>query len=162
LLTIRTQSQTELLVAARTAYRGGHWDVSYSGFSRASALAPLAIDDLDAMATSAWRLGHASEAVRIAELVYRRLVRSDLNAAAIKAAELGLAWSWRGDLNTGQAWLDQARQLLAGASDTPALAYLTYLQTVVTLHDDDMANTQSHPQSAGRVLAALTGRGGTE
>jgi len=110
-LTTRIQSQTEVLIAARVAYRAGMWDASYLAFSRASAVAPLATDDLDAMAGAAWRLGHAREALRVAELVYLRLVRTDLSSAAVKAAELGEAWLAHGHQQIGQGWLDRARGL---------------------------------------------------
>lgn len=93
------------------AYRGEMWDVSYSEFSRASAVAPLDVDDLDAMASSAWQLGHVREALRVAELVYLRLVRTDLSSAAVKAAELGEAWLARGHQQIGQGWLERARGL---------------------------------------------------
>lgn len=93
------------------AYSGGVWDASYLAFSQASAVAPLAVDDLDAMATSAWQLGHVREAFRVTELVYLRLVRTDPNSAARKAVELGRAWLSHGHQTVGQEWLDQARRL---------------------------------------------------
>lgn len=135
----RIQSQNDLLVAARSAHRNGIWDASYAAFSRASAVGPLGVDDLDAMATAAWWLGHDNEAVRVGELVYLRLVRTDLGSAAIKAAELGVAWLLRGDVNMGRGWLDRARRLLADIPDGPALAYLTYVETVVAIRAGDDA-----------------------
>ncbi len=110
-------AQSEVLVAARVAYRDGMWDVSYSEFSRASAVAPLSVDDLDAMASAAWRLGHAREALRVAELVYLRLVRTDVNSAAVKAVELGEAWLAHGHQQIGQGWFDRARGLDPTALD---------------------------------------------
>lgn len=113
----RIQSQSDVLVAARLAYRDGMWDVSYAEFSRASAVAPLDVDDLDALAGSAWRLGRAREALRVAELVYLRLVRTDVSSAAVKAAELGEAWLAHGHQQIGQGWLDRARGLDPSALD---------------------------------------------
>lgn len=117
MLITRIQSQSEVLVAARVAYRDGMWDVSYSEFSRASAVAPLGVDDLDAMASAAWRLGYAREALRVAELVYLRLVRTDVSSAAVKAAELGEAWLAHGHQQVGQGWLDLALGLDPSALD---------------------------------------------
>lgn len=135
----RTDTQTDLLIAAREAYRGGDWHASYLAFSRAGGVGPLGVDDLDAMATAAWRLGHGKEAVRIAELVYIRLARTDPNSAAMKAVELGLAWLMRGDINIGQGWMNRARRLLAGAQESPAHGYLTYLDSVVAVLTEDVA-----------------------
>lgn len=139
LRTARTEPHTDLVIQARDAYRLGDWDTCYAAFCRAGAIGPLAVDDQDAMATAAWRLGHGREAVRIAELVYVRLTRTDPNAAAMKAVELALAWLLRGDVNMGEIWMSRARRLLSGAIDGPALGYLTYLETVVGVLTGDAA-----------------------
>lgn len=129
----RTDDLTELLVAARAAYGSGDWHASYTAFERAGGTDPLSVDDLDAMATAAWRLGRGKEAVRLGELVFVRLTRSDPDAAAMKAAELGLAWLMRGDLNIGQGWMSRARRLLADAPDSATHGYLSYLDCVVAV-----------------------------
>lgn len=137
LLTARVETQTDLLVTARAAYRGGDFETSYAAFSRAGAVGPLAVDDLDAMATAAGRLGHGREATRVGELVYVRLTRTDPNAAAGKAVELGSAWLSRGEWAIGLSWIRRARGLLAGAPDGPVLGRLTYLETVVAVLSDE-------------------------
>lgn len=123
-------------MTARVAYRAGDWESSFAGFSRAGAAGPLDVDDLDAMAAAAWRLGHEREAVRIAEMVFLRLTRTDLNAAAMKAVELGAAWLMRGDLNIGRGWMNRARELLAGWPQTAAAGYLICLDGVVAALTD--------------------------
>jgi tetratricopeptide (TPR) repeat protein len=138
LLTARVETQTDLLVTARAAYRGGDFETSYAAFSRAGAVGPLTIDDLDAMAMAAARLGHGREAMRVGELVYVRLTRTDPNAAAGKAVELGSAWLSRGEWVIGQSWIRRARGLLAGASESPTLAKLAYLETVVAVLSEDV------------------------
>ncbi|AQT79614.1 hypothetical protein B1R94_10510 [Mycolicibacterium litorale] len=161
---------TELLVTARAAYRSGDWETSYAAFSRAGAVGPLSVDDMDTMATAAWRLGDAREAARIGELVYLRLTRTDPGAAATKAVELGAVWLSRGELGVGQSWVRRARALLAG-TDAPVLVRLTYLETVLTVFSDDvelvaeraevlreMSSTaldQTHPAVAGEAYYQL-------
>ncbi len=137
LLTAILHTQADLLITARAAYRRGDFETSYAAFSRAGAVGPLALDDLDAMATSALRLGHQREAMRVGELVYVRLARTDPNAAAGKAVELGSAWLSRGEVSVGQAWISRARGLLAEAPDSPASVRLTYLETVIAVLSDD-------------------------
>jgi tetratricopeptide (TPR) repeat protein len=138
LLTARVETQNDVLVTARAAYRRSDFETSYAAFSRAGAVGPLAVDDLDAMAIAAGRLGHGREAMRVGELVYVRLTRTDPNAAAGKAVELGSAWLSRGEWVIGQSWIRRARGLLAGAPESPALVRLTYLETVVAVLSDDV------------------------
>lgn len=150
MLAIRLETQRDLLAAARAAYREGDWENSYAAFSRAGAVGPLSLDDLDAMAVAAWRLGYGREAVRVAEMVYVRLVRTDPGAAAAKAVELGSAWLARGDVAVGQSWISRARDLLGSAADGPAVVRLTYLETVVAVLTD-------HADGVAERSAALRG-----
>ncbi|MFN8033168.1 MAG: hypothetical protein U0Q47_07700 [Mycobacterium sp.] len=137
MLTARPDTQADLLAAARSAFSGGYWETSYAAFSRAGAIGPLSVDDLDAMAAAAWRAGHGREAMRVGELVYVRLTRTDPSSAATKAVELGSAWLSRGEVAVGHSWIRRARGLLAGAADSPVLVRLTYLETVYAVLTDD-------------------------
>lgn len=138
MITTRFETPTDLLVTARAAARSGDWETSYAAFSRAGAVGPLSVDDLDIMATAAWRLGDGREASRIGELVYLRLTRTDPAAAATKAAELGSVWLSRGEVTVGRNWIRRARALVAGTPDGPVLVRLTYLETVVAVLSDDI------------------------
>lgn len=129
--------QNALLLSARRAHLRRDWLTSYESFARASQAAPLATDDLDALATAAWRLGHCKESLRIAEQVFKRLSRSDPTAAATKAVDVALAWITRGDLNVGQGWMNRARRLLEGAPDCPTAGYLAYLDAYIASCADD-------------------------
>ena len=53
-----------LLLSARAAHLRRDWLTSYESFARANQAAPLATDDLDALAAAAWRLGRCKESVR--------------------------------------------------------------------------------------------------
>ena len=59
-------------------------------------------------------------ALRVAELVYLRLVRTDVSSAAVKAAELGEAWLAHGHQQVGQGWPDLALGLDPSALDEAA------------------------------------------
>ena len=129
---------TDLLVTARTAHQRRDWHASYEAFERASEVAPLGTDDLDALAFAAWRLGHAKESSRLAERVFAQLARTDPAAAAMKANELALVWLVRGDVNIGQGWMNRARRLLAGTPEGAAHGYLTYLDCAVAAVTQDL------------------------
>ncbi|MDT5016922.1 MAG: hypothetical protein QOD39_3082, partial [Mycobacterium sp.] len=123
--------QNALLLSARGAHLRRDWLTSYESFARASQSAPLATDDLDALATAAWRLGQCKESVRYAEQVFTRLSRQDPTAAAMKAVDVALSWLTRGDLNIGQGWMNRARRLLEGAPESPTNGYLAYLDAYI-------------------------------
>ena len=115
--------RTELLVVARSAYRRNDWRTSYESFSRVEGVQALDTDDLAVFAAVAWRQGHGGEAVRINERVHSRLLRTDPVQAAMKAAELGLAWLARGHLALARNWAERAEVLLRGVPEVGAHGY---------------------------------------
>jgi hypothetical protein len=127
------------LIKARDAHRRRDWSTSYSAFVRVDAVASMSLDDLDAYASAAWRLGHASEAVRLAERVYDRLARTDSTAAARQAAEVGLEWLVRGHDAVARGWIDKARVLLIGVPTSGAHGYVAYLEAVTAFSATDVA-----------------------
>lgn len=148
--------EIELLVIARSAFRRSDWRTTYETFGRVEGVQPLAADDLAAYAAAAWRQGHGREAVRINERVHTLLVRTDPVQAAVKAAELGLAWLGRGHPAVARDWAARAELLLGGTVEGAAHVYVRYL--TVVLEPDEAAATALRAL-AGRVtdpaLAAL-------
>ncbi|WP_231645580.1 helix-turn-helix transcriptional regulator [Mycolicibacterium mengxianglii] len=144
---------TDLLGAARAAFSTRDWADSYDAFVAAGEQGPLSTDDLDAMSLAAWRVGNVKEAVRISELVFGQLARTDPAAAAMKAVELGLAWLTRGDVNIGQSWMNQARRLLAGSPEGAAQGYLAYLDAATATMNQD-------PQLLAQRVRELSGMSG--
>jgi DNA-binding NarL/FixJ family response regulator len=154
----------QLLAAARAAYNERDWVGSYDAFVAAGGVGPLAVGDLDAMSLAAWRVGNIKEAVRLSELVFDQLARTDPAAAAMKAVELSLAWLTRGDVNIGRGWMNRARRLLIGAAEGPAHGYLAYLDAVVATMNQDVASLATsvamlRDLSARVDLPALTALG---
>lgn len=146
--------RTELLVVARSAYRRNDWRTSYESFSRVEGVQALDTDDLAVFAAVAWRQGHGGEAVRINERVHSRLLRTDPVQAAMKAAELGLAWLARGHLALARNWAERAEVLLRGVPEVGAHGYLMYLTGVVAADADE----PTQQADAARELAAIAGR----
>ena len=113
--------------AAREAHLRRDWQASYA-WLRASA---------GIRAAGSRRLGRAggrgvaSGSVQgigcFAEQVFAEMVRAEPAAAATKAVEVALAWLTRGDLNIDQGWMNRARRLLDGTTESPTHAYLAYL-----------------------------------
>ena len=146
---------TDHLAEARRAYARGDWSASHQALTHADAVGPMTLDDVDAFAVAAWRLGHAAEAARLAERVYDRLVRTDPSAAAMKACDVALQWFTRGDGNIGRSWLDRARRLLAGAPTTSTHGYLAYLDATATLRAGRVADLPAGVVAVRDVCASI-------
>ncbi|MGZ5364420.1 MAG: LuxR C-terminal-related transcriptional regulator [Mycobacterium sp.] len=144
-----------LLVSARGAHLRRDWESSYVAFVLASQAAPLGIDDLDALAAAAWRLGQCKESVRYSEQVFKQLSRSDPTAAAMKAVDVALAWLTRGDLNVGQGWMNRARRLLEGATESPTGGYLAYLDAYIATCVGDAGALQQQVDTLREMSARL-------
>ena len=129
---------TDQLLEARSAHRRRDWSTSYAAFVRVDGMSSMTLDDLDAFASAAWRLGHAGEAVRLAERVYDRLTRADPMAAARKATELSLEWRTRGHEAVARGWTDKARVLLIGATTGGIHGYVAYLDAVTAYSASDV------------------------
>jgi hypothetical protein len=130
---------TDHLAEARSAHQRHDWRGSYAAFVRADGFGPMALADLDAYATAAWRLGESREAVRLAERVYRQLVRTDTGAAGRKATVLGLEWLARGHDVIAVGWADTARLLLVDVPADGARGYLAYLDAASAIATADAA-----------------------
>lgn len=139
MITTQIDTHTELLLAARNAHVRRDWRASYEAFTRAGQGTTLGLDDLDAMAMAAWRLGRGKESLRVAERVFTQLARTDPPSAAMKAVDVALAWLTRGDVNISQGWMNRARRMLEGAPEGPTHGYLAYLEALVAVMNRDTA-----------------------
>ncbi|BBY83125.1 helix-turn-helix transcriptional regulator [Mycolicibacterium pulveris] len=138
-MTTRLDVASELLIAARNAHVRRDWRAAYEAFARAAEDTSLSVDDLDAMASAAWRLGRGKESLRVAERVFTQLARTDPPTAAMKAVDVALAWLTRGDVNIGRGWMNRARRLLDGEPVGTTHGYLAYLDAVVAVMNRDTA-----------------------
>jgi hypothetical protein len=129
----------DYLTEARAAHRRNDWAASYAAFVRADGLGPMPTDDLDAYSVAAWRLGHGSEAVRLAERTFDRLIRTDPPAAAMEAVVVALLWHARDHPAVSRLWADRARALLAGATAGGTHGYLAYLDSAAAVAAGDAA-----------------------
>jgi hypothetical protein len=81
---------TDVLQAARDAYRRQDWSAARNGFKAAHLVGELSADDLNALSDAAWWLGHAEESLSAAEQAYRRYLQEERPRAAAMAA-MGIA-----------------------------------------------------------------------
>ncbi|WP_427017684.1 hypothetical protein ACQCSX_03450 [Pseudarthrobacter sp. P1] len=106
--------------------------------------------DLAALAASDWWRGGVPESLAVTEELFGRLLAGGQErTAALRATELALQWSTRGDLLVASGWLNRARRLLAALPEGPEHGYLLYLEAVA---DGDM---EADPAAARTAAARL-------
>jgi DNA-binding CsgD family transcriptional regulator len=91
------------------------WNHAYQSFSLADQAAPLEVDDLERLATSAYLIGRDREFQRILDRLHRaHLSSGDEPRAARCAFWLGLSLLLRGDEGQANAWLTRGQRLVEG------------------------------------------------
>lgn len=115
-----------VLTAARKAYRHRRWDEARAGFAQVG-VAELAAEDALALADSAWWLGCVDESIEAGAAAYRRhLSAGEHQGAAWAALQVAVNHLLRGAELDGSGWMGRAMDLLAGAPECAAAAYLRY------------------------------------
>jgi ATP/maltotriose-dependent transcriptional regulator MalT len=142
----------DVLLQAREAYERRDWVLALDRLRGAGDLAP---EDTMALATSAYLLGNADEAVRALQAGYQDRVRNgDSLGAARFASWLGLLLNVRGESAVGGGWVARAQRLLETESeDVVERGYLLAHEFFQHLARGDLARAA---ETAARVVE--TGR----
>jgi DNA-binding NarL/FixJ family response regulator len=128
----------------RRAYADADWTTTFAELSRAHASAPLAADDLSLLARSAWLLSRVEDCLQLSEDAFRRYLDAGRTTdAAMAALVLSLQWITRGEWAVGSGWLNRGRRLLSDLPDSPAHAYLAYLDGMLVVADGGPAPTEA-------------------
>lgn len=110
----------------REAFGRREWGSAYAGLRASDAMAPLALDDLERLATAAALTGHEDDSEVAWARAFREVAgRGDGPRAARCAFWLALGLLNRGEAAQGEGWLARARrQLEDGPSECAELGYL--------------------------------------
>ena len=101
------------LALGHEAYERRAWDDAYRFLSRASEEAPLAVDDLERLAMSAYLTGRDEEYLRALEQTHHAyLDAGKCHRAARCAFWLGLRLAFRGEMAPATGWFGRAHRLL--------------------------------------------------
>jgi DNA-binding CsgD family transcriptional regulator/tetratricopeptide (TPR) repeat protein len=123
---------------ARSAYRRREWASAYELLTAADRTSPLAPDDLELLATSAYLVGLDDVGDDLAARAYRELVREEPTRAARHAFWLGLRLLLRGEPVRGGGWLARARRLVDEAGrDCVEQGYLLVPDALQLLEEGD-------------------------
>ncbi|MER8799125.1 LuxR C-terminal-related transcriptional regulator [Mesorhizobium sp. M0998] len=105
--------EADQLVLGREAYEERAWDDAYRFFWRAGEAAPLAVDDLERLAMSAYLTGRDEEYLRALERTHHAyLDAGECHRAARCAFWLGLRLVLRGEMAQAAGWFGRAHRLL--------------------------------------------------
>ena len=120
------------LIQARECYRRQAWVEAHRLLWLADQTAPLGVEDLERLATSAYLIGRDLDFQRFLDRAYHANVqKSDQPRAARCAFWLGLTLLFRGETGQGNGWLARAQRLVEGR-DCVEQGYL--LLPVAELH----------------------------
>ena len=119
-------------------------------FTTADAAGPLAPDDLDRLAETAWWIGRLAACISARERAYGSHTQAgNRRRAAVAAVELARDHFAKGDSSVGGAWLSRADQLLHDEPESPEHGYLARIHAVVAFEaQGDLEAALSHAQRA--------------
>jgi DNA-binding CsgD family transcriptional regulator len=99
----------------RKSYRRRAWEDAYDSLSRADHLSPLAPEDLERLAISAYLIGRYRDFERILDRAHRAYLESGAGTRAARCAFwIGLSFLLRGDAGQAGGWLARAQRLVEG------------------------------------------------
>jgi len=104
---------SDQLERGREAYSSSAWATAYESLSRADQHAPLAAEDLELLATSAYMLGAEDEWIGLVERAYHRYSEAGGMQRAVRCAFwIGIHLALRGEMGPATGWLGRAQRLL--------------------------------------------------
>ena len=101
------------LERGRESYSSSAWASARESFWRADRLEPLAAEDLELLATSAYMLGRDDESMQVLERAYRGYSEGAEARRAVRCAFwIGIQLALRGEMGPATGWLGRAQRLL--------------------------------------------------
>lgn len=136
---------------AREAYRRREWDEAYRGFALADRSAPLAVDDLERFATSAYLIGRDREFQDLMERAHHaHLLSGHRTRAARCAFWVGLTLLLGREAGPAGGWLARARRLVEG-QDCAEQGYLLVPLAEQRLAEGDAESGRSTAARAAEI-----------
>jgi ATP/maltotriose-dependent transcriptional regulator MalT len=123
-----------VLEEGRRSYAASAWARAYEQLARADELEPLAAEDLELLATSAYMLGREDDWLRALERAYQRHAEAGERRPAVRCAFwIGSQLGLRGEMGPATGWLGRAQRLLEAEGDCVERGYM--LIPVVFQHE---------------------------
>lgn len=149
-------SEAGLLAEARAAYGRNAWSEAYRLLREADAADGLTAGDLEALAKSAWWLGHAEESIATRERAYAMYMDSgDRMRAALMALTLRREYGAKLAGSVARGWLHRAEHLLEGQPESPAHGYLALANGELALWSGELEHALTHFDLAVEIASRL-------
>jgi DNA-binding CsgD family transcriptional regulator len=106
---------SSVLQRGREAYERRAWGEAFESLTRADEAAPLDLDDLDLLATSAFMLARDDEYLSILERLHHACLEAGEPLRAIRCTFwIGMNLALRGEMGPASGWLGRGHRLLEG------------------------------------------------
>ncbi|HEX5937269.1 MAG TPA: LuxR family transcriptional regulator, partial [Actinomycetota bacterium] len=149
-------SELDLLEAGRAAYARNAWSEAYRLLRDADAAGDLTARDLEALAKSAWWIGHADESIANRERAYAMYVEAgDRARAALMALTLRREYGAKLAGSVAMGWLHRAEDLLEGQSESLAHGYLALAHGELALWRGELDHALERFDSAVAIASRL-------
>jgi ATP/maltotriose-dependent transcriptional regulator MalT len=123
-----------VLKEGREAYERSAWAQAYEALARADEEEPLAAEDLELLATSAYMLGREDRWFQILERASQAHAEAGERRRAARCAFwIGMQLALRGEMGPATGWLGRAQRLLEGEGECAERGYL--LMPVALQHE---------------------------
>lgn len=131
---------SEVIDRARASYRERAWAAAYADFHAADDESPLAIDDLEQLAVTAYLIGKDDHSLELWARAHRECLRLD---DAERAARCGFWLAFhlllRGDIARSGGWVARIQRLLDDRQlDCAVQGYVMVVNGLVALDADDV------------------------
>ena len=142
----------ESVARARDAFAGRAWSKAHELLARADVAAPLAADDLERLATSAYMLGDVDEFVRVLERAHEQHLKGgELLRAARCAFFIGVNLALQGEIGRATGWFGRAGRLVE--REGRECVEQGYLLMPVALQNEAMGNYEAVYETAAKAAA---------
>jgi class 3 adenylate cyclase len=149
-------SEVDLLEAGRAAYARKGWSEAYRLLGDADGAGELTAGDLEALAKSAWWLGHAEESIATRERAYAMYVEGgDRARAALMALTLRREYGAKLAGSVAQGWLHRAEHLLEGQPESLAHGYLAIANGELALSRGELDHALTHFDLAVEIASRV-------
>ena len=101
------------LERGRKSYKRHAWAEAYQALSLADKVVPLAVEDLELLAMSAYLIARDDDYLRALDRAYHAYLDAGENVRAVRCAFwLGLRLLFRGETGRATGWLARAKRLI--------------------------------------------------
>lgn len=133
-------TMADALDRGRESFKRRAWRAAYSDLSAADHARPLALEDLERLATAAYLIGQTGDTDLLARAHQEALRQGHPARAAYLAFWLGFGLLDRGEFAQASGWLSRASRVLEGLPESVEHGYLLLPAAITSLEGGEVAS----------------------